>query len=113
MFSRFLKYVKTIARNKRASIRCLYGIVKDDVKSITGSNIRTIMKETGTDPRLMKLHGLKNWRVYPQTDSWTVPLLKNLLEICANNWEVMYDDETGDMANEDEIEFTISAICTG
>ena len=99
--------------NKRASIRCLYRIVKDDARSTTGANIRTIVREVVNDPKLLKLQALNIWRVYCKTDSWTVPLLRSLLEIRDNNWEVVYDDESGERANEEEIEFMISAICRG
>ena len=54
--------------------------VKNDVKSMTGSNIRTILREDPVDPRFMDTHALKNWRVYQQADESTVLLLKILLE---------------------------------
>ena len=38
LFSRFLKFV-----NKRLEVRALYAICKDDIRSTTGSNIRTIL----------------------------------------------------------------------
>ena len=113
IFSRFLKYLKSIAKNRRPSIRCLYNVIKNDVKSMTGSNIRTILREAQVDPRSMDTHALKNWRVYQQADEWTVPLLKNLLEVRADNWEVVYDDEKEEIATDDDINFMIAAICTG
>ena len=112
IFSRFIKYMKSIARNKRPSIRCLYNIIKNDVKSTTGSNIRTVMLETQVDPRSLDIYALKKWRVYPQQDEWTVPLLRNLLEVRANNWEVIYNDETGEAADDEDINFMIAAICS-
>jgi hypothetical protein len=112
IFSRFIKYLKTIARNKRPAIQCLYRIIKDDVRSLTGSNIRTVMLESQTDPRSLKTHALRDWRVYPKEDEWTAPLLRNLLEIRAGNWEVIYDDETGESAEDDDINFMIAAICS-
>ena len=113
IFSRFLKYLRSIAKNRRPSIRCLYNVIKNDVKSMTGSNIRTILREAQVDPRSMDTHALKNWRVYQQADEWTVPLLKNLLEVRADNWEVVYDDEKEEIATDDDINFMIAAICTG
>ena len=113
IFSRFLKYLKSVALNRRPALRCLYSIVKNDVKTMTGSNIRTILVESQVDPRSLETHALKDWRVYPQCDVWTVPLLRNLLEIRANNWEVVYNDETEEVATDEDISFMISAICTG
>ena len=113
IFSRFLKYLKSIARNKRPALRCLYNVVKNDVRLTTGSNIRTILLETMSDPRSLNTFALKGWRVYPPNDDWTVGLLRNLLEVRSNNWEVVYDDETEEAAGEDDINFMIAAICTG
>ena len=108
IFSRFLKYIKTIAMNRRPSIRCLYNVIKNDVKSMTGSNIRTILMETEVDPRLMNIYSLKAWKMYQQ-----VPLLRNLLEVRGDNWEVIYDDEAEEVATDDDISFMIETICTG
>ena len=66
-----------------------------------------------SDPRSLNTFALKGWRVYPPSDDWTVGLLRNLLEVRSNNWEVVYDDETEEAAGEDDINFMIAAICTG
>ena len=113
IFSRFLKYLKSIAKNRRPALRCLYNVVRNDVRSTTGKNIRTILLETQTDPRSLDTYALKGWRVYPQHDDWTVSLLRNLLEVRSNNWEVVYDDETGEVVEEDDVNFMFAAICTG
>lgn len=112
IFFGFIKYLKTIARNKRPAIQCLYTIIKDDVKSLTGSNIRTVMTETQIDPRSLKAHALNNLKVYPNEDLWTIPLIRNILEIRAGNWEVIFDDETGEETEEEDINFMIAAICS-
>ena len=79
--------------NKRTSLRCLYRLLKDDVRTTTGGNIRSIFLETKIDPRTCSIHGLKSWRAHPDIDDWTLPLLRNLVEVCAGNWEVVFDDE--------------------
>ena len=81
LFSRFLKFVRSVAMNKRVEVRALYAICKDDIRSTTGSNIRTILQQTGADPRQLNVHLLRDWRVYEPADTWTVPLLMNLLGI--------------------------------
>ena len=83
-----------------------------DVRSLTGSSIRTVMLESQVDPRSLKTHALRDWRVYPKEDEWTAPLLRNLLEIRAGNWEVIYDDETGESAEDEDINFMKTAICS-
>ena len=61
----------------------------------------------------MDTHALKGWRVYPLQDTWTIPLLRNLMEVRADNWEIVYDDESDEVAEEEDIDFMIAAICAG
>ena len=113
IMSRFVKYVKSVAQNKRPTLKSLYSIIKDDVKSPTGSNIRSTLIETGTDPRRIGTFLPKDWRVYAPQDDWTVPLLWNLLQVRGDKWEILFDDEAGIVAEDEEVEFMINAICTG
>ena len=73
------------------------------------------MLETGVDPRSLDTYALKSWRVYPPQDEWSVPLLRNMLQIRNDNWEVVFDDENGEAEDvtADEIDFMMNAICTG
>ena len=56
----------------------------------------------------MNIYSLKAWKMYQQ-----VPLLRNLLEVRGDNWEVIYDDEAEEVATDDDINFMIETICTG
>ena len=112
VYSRFAKYIMMVKQNKRPFLKCLYDIIKNDVKTTAGSNIRTLFLSTGVDPRFMSRYLLKDWRVHPPEDNWTVPLLTSLLELRAGNWEVLFDDEEEDLHN-DEVDFIIDAVCTG
>ena len=95
----------SLIRTERPFLGCLYDIIKDDVKTATGSNIRTVLLSTAVDPRFMSRHLLKD----PPEDNWTVPLLISLLELRAGNWEVLYDDEEEALNNE-EVDFIIEAV---
>ena len=75
-------------------MRSLYSVITDDVTSTTESNIRPIMLETGVD-------------------EWSIPLLRNLLEVRNDNWEVIFDEETGKAPTDDELDFMIAAVCSG
>ena len=108
VMSRFVKFVKSVARNKRPALGCLFGVLKDDVRSTTGSNI-----ETGTDPINIGDLLSKEWRVHTTQNDWTVPLLWNLLQVCGDKWEIIYDDEDGTALEDEEVLFVINAICTG
>ena len=109
IFSRFAKYLVMVKNNKRPVLRCLYNIVKDDVKTTI---IRTLLLSTGVDSRFMSRHYLKTCRVYPPKDNWTVPLLTSLLELKAGNWELTFDDEE-DSLQDDELDFMIEAVSSG
>ena len=61
----------------------------------------------------MDVFALKDWRVFPPQDEWSIPLLRNMLEIRNDKWEAVYDDETGECVTDDELDFLMNAICTG
>ena len=111
-YSRFAKYIQMGKNNKRAFLRCLFNTVKDDVRSTSGSNIRTILLSTQVDPRYMSRHKIKGWSVYPPKDSWTVPLLTSLIELRSDNWEMAFDSEE-DFLQPNDLNFIIEAISTG
>ena len=74
--------------------------------------ILSILLETHVDPKLLDIRALQGWRVYPPRDEWTIPLLRNLIEVRNDNWEVIYDEETEDAPTNEDIDFMISAICS-
>ena len=65
------------------------------------------------DPRVVPQSRFSDWRVYPPSDSWSVPLLASLLQLRSDAWVVNYDIEDEDYLGEEEIEFMIEAVCTG
>ena len=114
IYSRFLKYLSVLRKNKRSFIRTLYTIVQADVRTLTGSNIRRVLLDTNLDPRSSSKYLLSDWRAYEPADTWTVPLLASLLEMRQDNWEVLFDveDETITL-EDDEITFMVEALCRG
>ena len=72
IYSRFFQYMQMVRLNRRAFLRDLYDIVKDDVKTTSGSNISTILLSTGIDPRYQKKYKISRWCVYPPQHTWTV-----------------------------------------
>ena len=86
--------------------------MKSDIKTTSGSNIRTILLSTGIDPRYQKKYRISSWCVYPPLDTWTVPLLTSLLEVKSECWEVNFDSEEINMSD-DDIDFLIEAVATG
>ena len=57
---------------------------------------------------------LNNYIVYetPEGQEWRLPLLVSLLELRESRWELLYNDET-ERLNEDEISVMINDVCTG
>ena len=114
IYSRFTNYLSALKKNKRQFIRAHYSLVIEDVKTLTGSNVRKVLLDTGLDPRTVSKHQLSDWTVYEPADSWTVPLLISLLELRQDNWEVHFDVEDEiDTLEDNEISFMIEAVCTG
>ena len=99
-----MKVVKSVANNKRPGLKSLYSIILDAGISSTGSNIRSTFIETGTDTQSIGTFLSKDWGVYLPQDDWTVPLLWNFLLVHADKWEVLYDDEAGTVAEDEEVE---------
>ena len=104
--------MQTIKNSRRAFLRTLYSIVRDDVNTRTGSNIRTVLLSSKVDPRYKDSRlCLNKWFVNPPKDTWTVPLLISLLEVKADNWQVVFDDEA-EFLQDDDVNFMIEAVCT-
>jgi hypothetical protein len=113
IYSRFSKYISVLKKNKRLSIRTLYSISANDVRTTTGSNVRKILLKSGIDPRCVPKQKFSDWRVYSAVDTWTVPLLSSLLELRSDAWEVNFDVEADECLEDEEINFMIEAVCTG
>ena len=114
IYSRFVKYLSVLKKNKRLFIRTLFSIATGDVKTPTGSNVRKILLDTGLDPRCVSRHQLSGWRVYQPADTWRVPLLVSLLELRNDNWIVNFDiEDEEDTFNDQEIDFMVEAVCLG
>ena len=104
-------YLELLASNKKPFIRCLYDLVSNDVTTLTGSNIRKLFLTTRVDPRYFSKNALKNWKVYAAADSWTTPLIKSLLWLKEEEWEVIFDDEDNlDSLKSEDIDFMIDSL---
>ena len=79
MHSRYVKFMSSVAKNKRQYLKSLQNLIKNDLKSVTGSNLRKILLDTGHSitPGLTSKVILYNYRVYkiPEGEEWRVPLI--------------------------------------
>ena len=46
-------------------------------------------------------------------DELSIPLLRNLLEERNDNREVIFDEETGEAPEDEELDFMIADVCSG
>ena len=92
-------------------IVALLKTVSRNTNSVTGSNIRCILNQTGTliIPGKTSQSSLSDYNVYkiPNGEEWRVPLLKSLIEIREKRWEVQFSEEGDDTLNDDAIKLLI------
>ena len=95
----------------------MFNLIHNDVRSVTGSNLRYICTETnkaftgGATKRI----DLTDYRVYkiPEGEEWRIPFLLSLMQIRDENWIVTFDEEEIDSNLEsDAIETMIRTVCT-
>ena len=115
IFSRYVKFIGSLANNKRPSIRALFKTISKSVLSVTGSNIRHIMMNTHVSiiAGTTKPEAIKNHRAYktPAQEKWRIALLRSLLELRNSNWHVFFDEEEGNLMPT-EIQQMIDDVCT-
>ena len=88
--------------------------IKKDTRTITGKNIREILKTTDNDDIMsMNVQEVKSKLIFkniPENEHWRVPLIKELTNIRQNVLQVTFDD--GDTLSMDELSDMISFVTT-
>ena len=115
MWSRYIKFVKSLVKNKKPCISSLFKIIQSDIRSVTASNLKTILLETdkliipGTTNKLT----LKEYNVYqtPQGEEWRAPLVTSLLKIKEDQWKIDFDQEGEVFLPNDVIKIIIDRVC--
>ena len=98
-------------------VRSLFELVRKNAQTTTGSNLRTIMLETGSpiNPGVTSSWVLANHRVYggvPAGEKWKIPLLTNLIEVRDKRWQVIFDEESEIALENEDIAAMIADICS-
>ena len=116
IYKKYINFLRAIATNRRQCLRNLLKSVSTTCTSVTGANLRRILLDTGVyiNPGQTKGFVLNNYIVHktPVDQEWRIPLLVSLLRIRDSNWEINFDDEAGQL-KEDEISALISSVCIG
>ena len=80
----FLSFISNIKQSQKPVLRQLYSVVKDDVRTTTGSNLRNILLLTS----LSSVDDLKPsivdqimYQVISDRDKWRVPLIQEAIDM--------------------------------
>lgn len=114
LFARFVKFVNAILKSAKPAVKFLLSLATSDVRSLTGSNLRSIQVTTGVQvtPGVTQAATIKKHKMFPVPHGqlWKVPLLHSLLAVRAGEFNIVFDDEEN---QETEIvEDILGNICT-
>ena len=108
IYKRFLNFMKQIQKSSKKLPKKLLELIRNDVSSVTGSNLRNIMLVTGKS-RIEDLEpeDACNIKYYPVEDEnkWKIEVARELLE-------VQYGSLNLDNFGKDDIKNMIRIVCT-
>ena len=99
ILSRYCKFVSGLGSSPSMEVAVMSAVARQDIRTVTGSNVALVRRETGMEPTLCSLGGLKkelrrNIAIVPDMDRWRVQYLSSLLSdrgeahYTGNEWEV-------------------------
>ena len=105
LMKRFLSFIEKMEKSGKTALTDLLKIVKNDVRTCTGSNLRRIMLLAGrTSP--LDLHGADSqYHKIPECEEWRINFLKELIEVKQEGLVVEGMEQA-------EIEEILDYICT-
>ena len=106
--SRFVKFHQTITTCNKASVRMLAKLSLIDEKTVYKQNLAGIARDCDTKIKELSPSVVKCEMRYfplPETESWRVPLLHNLLSVRSNEWQL-------DNFDRRELAELINHVCT-
>ena len=114
LLRRFLKFVNSILKTTKPFLKFLLSTVSKDVRSVSGSNLRSIMLNTGVQvvPGVTQVSAIRSQSLHevPAGEEWKVPLLHSLLEMRAGEWQLQFDDN--DDHNDDIVDDVLVHVCS-
>ena len=97
LYARFLNFINSIHNSSKPALRYLYSISASDVRSVTGSNLRSILVNTGLQaiPGTLQSEAIKKHILHdvPIGEEWKIPLIHSLLEVQAGATQILFDDD--------------------
>ena len=120
-WSKFKEYALQIClicqlyfKSSNPALKFLLSVSASDVRSVTGSNLRSIQTHTGVQfiPRVLNMSTIKKHRMFPvpEDQQRKVPLIHSLLAIKLEEFEIPCDEEYTDDNN--VVDTILENICT-
>ena len=113
LFVRFIKFVNSITKTTKPGLKFLLKVAAADVRSVTGSNLRSILRTTGTQvkPGITKAGSVQKLSLHNvlEGETWKIPLLHSLLSVRAGEFFIPIDDENKDTL--DPVDDILTEIC--
>ena len=84
LLQNFTNFIDSIRRSKKSVLRTLYDVTKNDVRTVTGSNLRNILRMTNlSNVDGVTYQSVVNLRYHEADDkeSWRAPLVLEILDI--------------------------------
>ena len=115
LYSRYIKFLNSIHKSSKHSVKYLLSVSSTDVRSVTGSNLRNILLTTGVQvtPGFTGAGTVSNKTLVsvPEGEEWKVPLLHSLLSVQMGEAVVDFEDDN-ELENDNVIEDILFNICT-
>ena len=80
----FIQFISSIKNSPKPALRQLYSIVKSDVRTTTGANLRNILLKTSlsnVDEIDMSTVRQIKYKEIANEDMWRIPIIKEIIDI--------------------------------
>jgi hypothetical protein len=116
LYSRFIKFANSIYKSSKPAVKFLFSLAASDVRSVTGSNLRSILVTTGVQviPGVSKAGQVKKYKLFvvPEEEKWKIPLLHSLLSVRAGEFEIPFDETDLEENEPNIVDDILDNICT-
>ena len=105
---RYLSFISKIQKSEKTSLRKLLNLVKSDVRTTTGSNLRSIMLLAGknTIQEVLSSNIDVEYHKLEEEQKWKTILLGEIIDI-------LHDEKTIDGVEKQELEDILEFLCIG
>jgi len=100
LWNRFLNFVSNISNGKKKALRRVLDLVKEDVRSTTGKNLRHLrMKTVNFNEKELDVYK-DPYKPIPSNDTWRISMVKEIMGIrCGDRSTNLSKKEVDDLAD--------------